>query len=165
MAAVAGSLCEAAAAAAAAATPTPPAMPGCGIWSVVLAGCGIVRGLVFTMAAAVGGAGTFGMRIAEGGATEPAGAEMTMVPGAGAEVTAFATTAGDVERFTGFICDGAAATELGEGSGTPAIVGGAADRAVTPLVVPAVVGGVLMVTAQVVESSNRHSLLVFLVLT
>ena len=48
MAAVAGSRCEAAAATAAAATLAPP---GCGIWSVVLAGCGMVRGFVFTMVA------------------------------------------------------------------------------------------------------------------
>ena len=108
MAAVAGSLCEAAAATAAAATLAPP---GCGIWSVVLAGCGMVRGFVFTIVAAVGGATTFGIRIAEaaeGGADDPAGAEMTMVPGAGAEVTALATTAGVVDRFTGFIWEGAA---------------------------------------------------------
>ena len=116
------------------------------------------------MAAAVGGATTFGILIAEaaeGGADGPAGAEMTIVPGAGAEVTAFATTAGDVDRFTGFIWEGVAATEVDPRGGTPAGLGGAAVEAATPLVEPPVVGGVLMVTAEPDEYSNRHSLLVF----
>ena len=104
------------------------------------------------MAAAVGGATTFGIRIAdaaEGGADEgPAGAEMTMVPGAGAEETALATTAEDVDRFTGLIWEGVATTEVGaRGGATPAGTGawGAAAEAVMTFGGPAVLGGVLMV--------------------
>ena len=103
------------------------------------------------MVAAVGGATTFGIRIAEaaeGGTDGPAGAEITMVPGAGAEVTAFATTAGEVDRFTGFIWEGAAAIEVGAGGATPAGLGVAAAEAATP-----VVGGVLMMIAEATPCS------------
>ena len=163
VAAVGGSLCEAAGPTA----PTPPAPPGCGICSVVLAGCGIVRGFVFTMAAAVGGATTLGILIVEaaedGPVAEPAGAgaEMTIVPGAGPEVPAL-TIAGDVERLTGFIWDGAAAVAEGGGGGAAAPAGGTAGGGADvegdkPLAVTAVDGGVLMATTKANDETNWHS--------
>ena len=163
VAAVGGSRCEVAGPIA----PIPPAPPGCGICSVVLAGCGMVRGFVFTMAAAVGGATTLGILMAEAAEDGPvagpagAGAEMTIVPGAGPEVPAL-TIAGDVERLTGFIWDGAATVTEGGGGGTAAPAGGTAGGGAdvegdNPLAVTVVDGGVLMATAGASDELNWHS--------